>query len=636
MRFPTRIFAALLVGSLLFLTGCDSLNLEPKDELAADQVFQDPALAQSYLNDIYARTGLGYGDPMPTPGAVDEAFNTHGHPGDQNIQSTLTPGDRGIWDSPGWRPPDNPPYQGYNWNSVYSSIRDLNLFIKNMKGNQNMPSDMRDQLLGEAYFLKGFFYQNLMKLYGGVPLIDEVFELSGNVAQYQTERGTFAETVDFIVADLDSAATLLGMNPRRKGAATQGAAMALKSRVLLYAASDLYAGPKSPFSGSNKAQYVSYTSGDQTSRWEKARDAAEAVIDLGAYSLEQTSSHQAYHELFTKGNPSGTIWARYFNEDASYNHDQSTYTSPNGYFSWSGDTPTQQHVDAYDMADGSNFEWEGADPTPSTPEAREPDRDSVDAENPFENRDPRFYANIQFSGADWRARPQGKPATTDPVGVIQTGLYEMPDGTMEFGLDTPEGPQPWNSSRTGYNLRKFVDRDIVPHQEQAYNPWIFVRYAEVLLNYSEAQAELDNIQTSGSGSMSAMEALNMVRTRVGMPPITSSDFGSKSEFMTHVREEREVELAYEGHRYFDVRRWKMGPEGYMDAHGIEATGILRGDPDQYSGMTLGELVASDDAYDYYFKVINLQERDWKDKNYFLPFPNEEIDRNPNLVQNPGY
>jgi hypothetical protein len=621
MRLLTRTLTAFFIGSLLIVAGCDSLNLEPKDELPADQVFQDPALAEAYLNEVYARTGLGFGDPMPTPSVVDEAFNTHGHPGTQNIQSTVSPGDRGIWDAPGWRAADSPYYQGYNWNSVFSSIRDLNLFIQNVQGNENMPTAQREQLLGEAYFLKGFFYQNLMKLYGGVPLLDKVFELSGDVAQYQTPRGTFAETIDFIVADLDSAATLLGTDARRQGAATEGAARALKSRVLLFAASDLY--NESPFSGN---EFVSYTGGSQQERWQAAADAAQAVIDMDEYELEPAPTHEAYHELFTRGNPGGTIWARYFNENASFNHNQSQFVSPNGYFSWSGDTPTQQHVDAYDMADGSDFEWEGADPTPSSPDAREPDRDSVDAENPYVDRDPRLYANIQFNGADWRSRPGGEPASTDPVGVILTGKYETADG-MKFGLDTGNGPQPWNSSRTGYNLRKFVDRDIRPDQEQAYNPWIFIRYAEVLLNKAEAEANLGN-------TGAALTALNEVRNRVGMPDITQADFSGREGLLTHIRNEREVELAFEGHRYFDVRRWKMGPEAYRDVWGIEVTGHLKSGVDA-SGMSLGELVAQD-SYNYYFKVINLQEREWSNENYFLPFSNDEMNRNPELEQNPGY
>lgn len=359
---------------------------------------------------------------------------------------------------------------------------------------------------------------------------------------------------------------------------------------------------------------------------------------MNAYSLEQTPTSQEYHELFTGGNSSGIIWARYFNEESSWNHNHSQWVSPNGYFSWSGDTPTQQHVDAYENEDGSQFEWEGADPTPPDPDDENPN-DPVEAENPYEDRDPRFYANIQFSGAEWRARPAGKPASVDPVGVIQTGKYEtVDDGDVEMtdGLDTRNsGIQDWNGSRTGYNLRKFVDRDIAPDQEQAYNPWVFIRYAEVLLNYAEAQYELQgNATSTGSGGMSAKEALDEVRTRVGMPAVPA-DGGPNRSFRERIRQEREVELAFEGHRYFDVRRWKMGEEAYQDAHGINVVGYLKGDPSQYEGMALGELI-DQDSYDYRYKVTNEQDRSWQDKNYFVPISNEEMNRNPNLVQNPGY
>ncbi len=622
MRSLTRIITFSFVGSLLLLAGCDSLNLSPKDEFEADQVFEDPALAQSYLNQIYTRTGIGFGDPMQTPGVTDEAYNTHGHPGTQNIMSNVSPGDRGIWDAPGWRAADDPYYQGYNWGSVWSSIRDLNLFIQNVKGNEQVPPDQREQLLGEAYFLRGFFYQNLMKLYGGVPLVKQVFELGSGEQQYQVERNTFPETIDFIVSDLDSSATLLaGKEARRQGAATEAAARALKSRVLLYSASDLY--NDSPFSGSDVAQYVSHTSGNQMDRWQAALDAAQAVIDVWPHGLEQNLSSEEYHRLFTKGNPNGTIWARYFDADADFNHNQSQFVSPNGYFSWSGDTPTQQHVNAYEMADGSDFQWEGGDPSLPNPEEQAPDRDPVQAENPYEERDPRLKANIQFNGNDWRERPAGTPRSTDPVGVVQTGVYEMQDGSMQGGLDTDAGPQSWNSSQTGYNLRKFVDRDIVPNNEQAYNPWIYLRYAEVLLNKAEAAANLGQLGT-------ARQALNKVRSRVGMPDVTTSD---QTELLEEIRQEREVELAFEGHRYFDVRRWMIGEEAYQDAHAIEITGELTGSPS--SDLSLGELIAQD-MYDYSYKVINLQEREWDDCNYFLPFPNDEVNRNPNLgeAQNP--
>ncbi len=617
MRILTRIITLSFVGALLFLAGCDSLNLSPKDEFQADQVFEDPALTRAYLNEIYSHTGLGYGDPMQTPGIVDEALNTHDHPGSQNIMSNLTPGDRGQWDSPGGWSPEDEPYEAYDWGSVYSFVRDLNLFIQNVQGNDVIPADERDALLGEAYFLRGYFYQNLMKLYGGVPVLTGVFELGAGEAQYQVGRHSFTHTVNHVVSDLDSAATLLeGREARQQGAATEAAAHALKSRVLLFAASDLY--HDSPFSGN---EYVTYSSSDTTRQelWQGVIDAANAVGNAG-YSLGEDLSSEEYHQLFTQGNPN-TIWARHFDENTGFAHNHSQWVSPNGYFSWSGDTPTQQHVDAYEMADGSDFQWEGGDPTPPNPEEENPN-DPVDADNPYDDRDPRFYANIQFNGAEWRQRPSGNPRSTDPVGVIQTGTYEMPDGDMMGGLDTDAGPQSWNASRTGYNLRKFVDRSIAPDQQQAYNAWIHIRYAEVLLNKAEAHAELGE-------PGDAQTALNEVRDRVGMPDVTASG----SALMEQIRQEREVEFAFEGHRYFDVRRWKMGTEAYEDAHGIDIRGDLTGNCG--SDLALGELIAQD-CYDYRYKVVNRQEREWADRNYFLPISNEEMDRNPNLDQNPGY
>jgi hypothetical protein len=339
------------------------------------------------------------------------------------------------------------------------------------------------------------------------------------------------------------------------------------------------------------------------------------VIDLGKYSLEQASSAQEYHQLAVEGWGSGMIWARFFSEDGGFEHDHSQFVSPNGYNSWSGDTPTQQHVDAYERADGSQFEWEGADPV----SADEP----VDAKDPYSDRDPRFKANIHFNGADWRQRLGGL-RSQDPKGVIQTGWYEMPnqDG-LRAGLDTREGPiQFWNGTKTGYNLRKFVDRSIEPNNVQARNPWVFLRYAEVLLNYAEASAELGQTQE-------ALEKLNMVRSRVGMPDVPP-DGGPDRTLMERIRQEREVELAFEGHRYFDVRRWMIGPEAYKDAKGIRIVGRLTDESDPEAQQLV------ENYYDYEYNVFSVQERAWQDKNYFLPISDDEMNRNPELVQNPGY
>lgn len=601
MKTSTRILSLLLFASLL-VAGCDGLNLEPRDELGSEQVWNDPALAEAYLNEVYSATGIGFGDPMPTPGVVDEAVNTHGHGDSPVVTSSLTAADRGIWDAPGWRPPTNPPYEQYYWPSVYSSIRDLNLFISNVEGNEAMPQADRETLLGEAYFLRAYFYHNLLKLYGGVPVIDEAAELGDDVSQYQVPRNTFAETVDFITADLDRASDRLSLTARRQGAATAGAALALKSRVLLQAASDLHNGNPLGHSA-EQAPFTGYTSGSQMERWRAAKNAAQAVMDLNEYSLEPVSSPSEYQDLAVQGFGSGMIWARFFSQDGGDAHNHSQFVSPNGYNSWTGDAPTQQHVDAYEMADGSAFSWDN--PT--------------HAENPYENRDPRFEANIQFNGKLWRDRPTGIQSL-DPRGVVQTGWYEVPgQSEMRPGLDTRESPiQNWNGTKTGYNLSKFVDRSISPDQAQAFNPWVHLRYAEVVLNYAEASAELGEPQD-------AKQALDMVRGRVGMPGVPI-DGGPERTLLERIRQEREVELAFEGHRYFDVRRWMMGDEVYTDAQGIRVTGAL--DPN-------GELLV-ENRYDYSYEVVSVQSRTWDDKNYFLPISQDEMNKNPNLVQNPGY
>lgn len=593
MRIFTPNFA-IAVGCSLLLAGCDSLNLDPPTELGSDAVWSDPGLTEAFLNDVYSGIGYGYGDPM-IAGLADEAKNTHGH-GDAPMRlSNMTPTDRGLW---AWGGEEV--ITQFRWDLVYARIRDLNTLIQNVEAGNALSAETKETMLGEAHFLRAFFYHNLMRLHGGVPLIEQVFELGADLDQYQVPRGSFEETVNFIVSDLDNAAGRLTASGRRPGAATEGAALALKCRVRLYAASDLYA-----LNPSGLAE-TGYAGGDQMARWQAAADACQAVIDLGRYSLAPAPTSDTYHDLFSKGNPTGTIWARHFQTSGGEQHNQGLWVSPNGYNSWSGDTPLQEHVDAYEMADGSEFDW--ANP--------------AHAADPYANRDPRFYANVLYNAAVWRPRPPGLDEL-DPVGVIQTGWFEMPDGTLRPGLDTRESHvQNWNGTRTGYNLAKFVDNDLLPDRQQQFNPWQFLRYGEVLLNYAEAAAEL-GLTTEAAG------ALNQVRARVGMPDVPL-DGGPTRTLIERIRQEREVELAFEEHRYFDVRRWMIAPQVYTNGHGIRVTGRLdpAGEPLMWSGQEF--------RYRYEYEVIEVDQRLWNDKAYFLPIPQDEMDRNPELVQNPGY
>ena len=592
MKKNVYLFTAIL-GCLLLFQGCDDvLNIDPRGELNSEAVWADAALTEAYLNQVYSAIGYGYGNPMPGAGAVDETIYTHSNFMDANLQSTLSSDNLGVWGRGGNT------FEHYNWGNIYSTLRNLNIFIQNVSAGDVLAADVKDTFLGEAYFLRAFFYHNLWRLHGGVPIIDTPFELGGDLTDYQVPRNSFEETYNFIIADLDRATANLSIDARRLGAATQGAALALKSRMTLYAASDLY--NVNP-SGSTE---TGFTGGDQAARWQAAMDAAQAVMDLGLYSLEQVADGDAYQELIVRGAGTGFIWGRYFNGDATDSHNHSLWISPNGYSSWSGDTPLQNHVDAYEMADGSEFSWDNPE----------------QAEFPYANRDPRFHANILYNGRVWRSR-SGGAAEADPRGVIQTGFYEVPgEANLRAGLDTREGPiQNWNGTRSGYNMAKFLDNSIVPNEQQAFNPWIHFRYAEIVLNYAEAAVQL-GMEAEG------LAALNQIRSRVGMPDVPPGGDGNRS-VLEHIYQERQIELAFEGHRYFDVRRTMIAPEVYSeDNMGVRITGRL--DPN-------GELLVTN-TYKYEYEFTLMQAKSWDDKNYFVPIPRAELNRNPQLVQNPGY
>lgn len=246
------------------------------------------------------------------------------------------------------------------------------------------------------------------------------------------------------------------------------------------------------------------------------------------------------------------------------------------------------------MIDGTAFNWDN-------PEHKE---------NPYLNRDPRFYASVLYEGAQWRPRPADVIAA-DPFGIVQVGSYTTADGTIVPGLDTRKGPiEDWNGSYTGYYLRKFIDPTVDHQYEKQDLPFRRFRYTEILLNYAEACLGLGE-------EAEAKKYINMVRARAGMPDVTASGL----ELIQAYRTERSVELGFEEHRFFDVRRWMMGEEAYEDATGVNVTGKLNAD---------GRV--SDRTY----SVITAQEREWNSRFYFLPIEMDEMNRNDLLVQNPLY
>lgn len=627
-RIIINISIVMLLAGLV-TSSCKKsfLDTKPLGEIPADQVWKDAALSTAFVTQIY--NGLrwgGFGEQM-LASLSDEAVFTH------TGRSINTINEASLSSSnPGWTDAT------YEWGNMYSAIRRCNIAIEKLKTATFDDAKLKDRLLGEAHFLRGYFYQQLLRYYGGVPLIARSYALNED---YSVARNSFAECVDFIVKETDSANTLLSGKSTEQGRATALAALALKSRVLLYAASDLHDMPTAKAKSTVLAAYakpelLGYTSGDRTARWKAAQDAAKAVLDAGSgYKLGLSApatpdeGRMNYISIAMGGGSSGPgidkaastelIFARYFTADKDEGAtQQGLYNGPNGYHNWAGNTPIGLLVDDYEMMDGSKFDWNNA-----TQKAA-----------PYKNRDPRLYATILYDGADWKPRSLIS-GNVDPANQIQTGQYDLlqkqSDGSYAGanfkGLDTRSSTiEDWNGSRTGYYVRKFIDPNpsVVDNNSRQFVPWPFFRYTEAVLNYVEATLALGDETT-------AKTWLNKIRFRSGMPAITESG----AALVDHYRNERRIEMAYEEQRYHDARRWMISPTTLgRKITFINIVGKFK------AGKDLKDLYRHDETvYDYtYTPVIDQahENRSWNDKMYYRPIVRDELNKNKKLDQNPGY
>lgn len=603
------IGVALLAGIVITACNKDFLNTVPRDEAAEDLVFSDPGLTEAFVNDIY--NGLSSGGFLETmlASATDETMFTHGYGMKNMVEATISPTDAEYVTN----------RSTMRWNELYIRIRACNKFFSKIAGVPFDDSNVRDRLKGETFFLRAYFYHQLVRGYGGVPLIDRVYAL--NESDYTVARGTFEECVNFIVKDCDSAAYYLKGKTGIlvKGRATEFAALALKSRILTYAASDLHDIPTASLRSQvidtfSRPELLGYTGGDRLERWRKAQAASRALLNAG-FSLanpDPASREDAIAKIqgmFLSDN-SETIFSRYFlNDKDEPGGNIGLYNGLNGYHNWAGNTPTQQFIDDFEMNDGTRFDW----------------NNPAHKANPYLNRDPRFYATILYDGANWRKRPADVQAK-DPYNQVQTGRYEVFNGTANVavaGLDTRQGPiENWNGTFTGYYFKKFIDTTV---DAQFYNqqvPYPFFRYTEVLLNYIEACIELGE-------EGEARNRLNEIRRRAFMPATTASG----DALMDQYRREREIEMFLEEQRFYDVRRW-MIPQTTVGRplRGINITAKLK----PGSKVTLYRYDPANYNYTYTPVTLEAEKRLWLDKMYFMPLQRDEINRNNKLVQNPGY
>ena len=586
----------LLLCCLLFFTSCSKdLEVKPLGEISEAYVWSDPKLTEAFINYIYYNFDIG---DLRAMGERYAALIDECH---QWFQ----------WDefNNGLITPDVLPNWGSTWSYHYQNIRNCNLFFENVDKIKfdNTLTDgktLKDRMSGEVHFLRAHNYHMLVSLFGGVPIIKNAYDLTDD---FKAKRDTYKDCIQFIVDECDQAASMLPevQTGANKGRATKGAALALKARTLLYAASDLH--NTTVFPGFSNPELIGYTDANRTARWQAAKDAAKAVIDLGIYSLYKATP--APGDSVAKNIKGYFISRNMESEDifmASYlalskRNNTALSSGPNGWHCYGHNTPISELVDDYEMKNGTSFSW----------------LNPAQAAAPYKNRDPRFYSTILYEGAYWKPRPADITGL-DPVGVIQVGSWETWDAQNNkmveiFGLDTRKGVvDNWNGGYTGYYNHKTLDP---AENGQFYGssvPWRFFRYGEVLLNYAEACIELGQ-------DAEARTYINMIRTRAGMPDITESGTALRDRY----RHERRIEFAIEHQRFYDVRRWVLGTQKLNSpVHGIQLVYKLNPDKTTSTVPTITHYA--------------VQTRKWLDKAYFLPILRSEMNKNDLLIQNPGY
>ena len=401
----------------------------------------------------------------------------------------------------------------------------------------------------EARFLRAFFYFELIKRYKNVPLVLE--PLTKEEANAVTPS-TFDQVLNFIVIECDTVAARLPVtfstfNSAETGRATKGAAMALKARALLYAASPLH-----------------NPTGDKA-KWTLAAQASKAIIDQLA---------STYAPLPTYANAVNVLTSKELIFERRPNSQVRTFEEANtavGFIGGNtGTCPSQNLVDSYEMkATGLGINETGS---------------GYDAANPYAGRDPRLAATVLFNGSVWKSIP---------LEVWNGGL---------------NGPPKSHTTKTGYYLRKYLTESISlnpVNPGSGYHYWVIFRYAEVLLNYAEAMNEAYGPEVAGPAplnNLTALQAVNQVRTRTGLAMPGFPTGMAADAFRTKLWNERRVELAFEDHRFWDLRRWKIG--------------------DQTTEIYGMDVVKDGTNFTYTRKLV--ETRVWDDKMYLYPIPQTDF------------
>ncbi len=597
----TKNISVLLICLGLF-SACkkDFLNQVPDDIINLEEVFNRRLLSEQYLANVYNYVR-------------DEAHRTNDTPwdvisDDVDVSQRNAPFQVNIGN---WNASSN--YWNF-WVHYYKGIRSATTFINNIDGNKQILEDQREgpnlirKYKAEARFLRAFFYFELLKQYGPFIIVGDdpiAPDLSEDHPLMQLPRSSYDECVEYIVAQLDLAAQDLPLHFTEQpvldyGRATKLMTMAVKSRMLLYAASPLFNGNTDYVGFNNKDGQPLMNTTYSAQKWQRAADAAKAIIDVGeskgilALLKKSTAGvHDpliSYRDVFLDPWNSEVIMSRNNNTLNSFERTQ-TPRLANGFASLGA---TQQLVDDYRMANGKRINESGSGYVENGFSTTAGKYTKVATYNMYTNREPRFYATISYSGSYWINTSEG----LKEIGLFLTGESGK-GGSHDY-------------SETGYVFRKNVHPSSNPRLSQyVKRPLLMYRYAETLLNYAEALNEVD------PGNADIEKYLNAIRERGGIPAV---DAGlTQEEMRDQIRRERRIELTLEHLRYFDTRRWKIAEQT---------------DGGPFYGMNVNGGASNIDPI--FFQRSVFKTRIFRKSFYLFPIPQIDVQKNPNLVQNPGW
>jgi hypothetical protein len=488
----------------------------------------------------------------------------------------------------------------------YAHIRECNVFIENL-GASELDPEFRDIRSAEARFIRAHAYFEMVKRYGGVPLVLEALPIDASEAELFVTRASEKTIYDFIGSEMDAISQLLPEVADQEGRITKWAALAMKSRAMLYAAS------VAKFGTQQLDGLLGFASSEANAYYQQSLDASRSILEQGPFSLyrKQDDKVQNFTDLFIDENGnSEVILAEKWDAIAGKGHDWDLTAHPDGYgFSWNSNYPVYlEKLELFDFMDGSSGKVDRMMYDDATP---------FDPDWYFGQRDPRMRASISHPGMQWRGVTAFYHRSTDYTDPADGTVKRSEDNSFVIpGSDGWRGAGPRrniNAAVTSLQIRKRLDENLPATGTNLSSTDFYIfRLGEVMLNYVEAAFYLGD----PNGDM-AVYLNDEIRERAGMPAIPANEITED-----RIRQERQVELAFEQHVFWDLRRWRIAVQELDNVEKTRMHFRYNYDTKMYTIAT-----APGDRGNV---------RSHSERNYYYALGINIISDNPNLVENPGY